>query len=183
MIINSKGYELKFIQTDFCRDKSDHLFTNIYTFFSSKTKLKYVIRAEYHSEDVFVVKFYCKAHRKSNHKYSKITNRGDVLNILVTNAKVIPDLLKKYPEASFGFTGSRSIDFRSNTIEGYQKNQRYRVYCNIVQTLIGSVTFTHFAYENISGYMLINNKHDIAAKKKYLEKMFIENYSEIHNIL
>lgn len=51
-------------------DQSDHLFTNVYRFKSTETKLTYIIRAEYHSEEVFGIKFHAKAHQKSRRKYS-----------------------------------------------------------------------------------------------------------------
>ena len=69
------GYPVKFIQRQRCKDPSAHLFTLIYKFYSPVTKYHYVIRAEYHEEDVFAMKFYCKKDRKSDTKYAKIINR------------------------------------------------------------------------------------------------------------
>ena len=63
-------YPLKFIQKDICKDGSDHLFTYIYKFTLTETYLHYIIRAEYHTENVFAVKFYSKKDRKS--QYSTI---------------------------------------------------------------------------------------------------------------
>jgi hypothetical protein len=96
---------------------------------------------------VFAVKFYAQQQRKSDFKYSLITNKDDVINILVTTAKVVPELLKDFPSASFGFTGARTYDYRSNKVEDYRRNQRFRVYKSIVPKLIGSKTFTHYEYE------------------------------------
>lgn len=184
MIIQSKGYDLKFIQREPSNDKSDHLFTLIYKFKSSKNKWNYILRAEYHKGDVFAVKFYAQQHSKSDYKYSKITNNNDVINILVTTAKIIPLLLADYPEASFGFTGARTLDEKSQKVENYEKNQRFRVYRNIITELIGNKTFTHYEYEQISGYLLINNYFlkNITKKEKELVDIFQTNYINLPDI-
>ena len=183
MIIFSEGYALKFIQKQKTNDESDHQFTLIYKFKSTKNKWNYIIRAEYHTGDIFAVKFYAQQHSKSDLKYSKITNKYDVLDILVTIAKLIPELLPQYPTASFGFAGARTIDEKSKKVEGYEKNQRFRVYRKVVVELIGDKTFTHYEYEKISGYLLINNANqNIAKKEKELILMFRTNYSDLPDI-
>ena len=126
MIIKSKGYELSFVQKKNIRE-SNHIFTFIYKFYSPHTKLHYVVNADYHNEDVFAIKFYAKIHKKSDYKYSKISNKGDLINILLTAAKVIPILHKEYLTASFAFSGARSIDIDSQKVENYQLNQRFRI--------------------------------------------------------
>ena len=83
LTFDCEGYELKFIQQDYCADGSAHLFSRIYKFYSPVTKYFYVVRAEYHEEDVFGIKFYCKKDRGDVLKYSKIVNKGDVGNILL----------------------------------------------------------------------------------------------------
>lgn len=50
-------YNIKFIQKDTCKDGSDHLFTFIYKFFCADSKLHYIVKAEYHTENVFAIKF------------------------------------------------------------------------------------------------------------------------------
>lgn len=183
MIINSKGYDLIFVQKQKSKDESDHLFTFIYKFKSVKNNWKYIIRAEYHTGNVFAIKFYAQQQSKSPIKYSKITNKGDIFNILVSTAKIIPDLLSKYPDASFGFTGARSVDLKAQKVENYDTNQRFRVYRMIVSSLIGTKTFTHFEYEKISSYLLINNKHsNIAYKEREFVKMFSYNYRDLPDL-
>ncbi|MGN6530349.1 MAG: hypothetical protein ACTHK0_01170, partial [Ginsengibacter sp.] len=61
-----------------------HLFSFIYKFYSPVTKYFYILHADYHEGDFFAVKFYCKKDRHSDFKYSKIINKGDVGNILMT---------------------------------------------------------------------------------------------------
>ena len=104
------------------------------------------------------IKFYVKQHSKSDLKYSLITNKGDIGNILITCAKVVPLLLREYPNASFGFLASRSIDPESKKVEGYYKNQRFKTYVYLCLKKFGSQTFEHIAYEKISSYLLVNKK-------------------------
>ncbi len=179
------GYDLDFIQKRNCKDGSAHLFSLIYKFYSPITHLHYVLTADYHEEDVFAVKFYAQMHRKSGFKYSLIVNKGDIGNILMTCLKVIPIILKKYPNASFGFIGSRSYDRKSKTLENYEKTQRFRVYKHIVVQTIGNETFQHYQYEDLSGYLLINRNNELsmAMKERAIAKMFATTYNNLQDVV
>ncbi len=183
MTFDYAGYELKFVQQERCKDGSSHQFTRIYKFYSSVTKYYYVLRAEYHEEAVFSIKFYCKKDRKSEFKYSKIINRGDVGNILITCVKAIPILLKDFPDASFGFIGARTLDSTSRKVEFYNNNQRFRVYKNVIAQKIGTLTFEHIEYPEISGYLLINRvTSDLAVKEIAIKRMFAATYNNLGDI-
>ena len=183
MIFNSKGYPLRFIQKQICRDASDHLFTLIFKFYSPVTRYAYVLRAEYHQEQVFALKFYAQKDSKSDYKYSRIINRGDVFNILITCLQSVQIILRDYPGASFGFIGARTIDPVSNRAEGYENTQRFRVYSQIVEDTIGYQTFEHFTYENVSGYLLVNRDvENIEDKERLIKQMFISTYNHLLDI-
>ena len=183
MNFNYQGYELKFIQKKPCRDESAHLFTIVFKFYSPVTKYFYVLHADYHDEDIFAIKFYCKKDKRSKYKYSKLVNRGDVGNILITCLKVLPLLLPQYPTASFSFVGSRTLDPVSQKLESYINNQRFRMYVYIVAKKIGVQTFTHLQYEHISGYVLLNNNSkDLIAKEAAIVAMFQNTYHSVHDI-
>ena len=50
----------------------------------------------------------------------------------------------------------------------------------MVVELIGDKTFTHYEYEKISGYLLINNAtENVAKKEKELISMFRANYLDL----
>jgi hypothetical protein len=180
MLIKTNGYPIKFIQTHPVKDESDHLKSFVFKFFSTKNKLHYIIRAEYHKNDFFAIKFYAKKDRKSENKYSKVTNKGDVASILVSSAKAIPYLLKEFPNASFGFIGSRTIDTKTQKVENYINNQRYRLYKYHLPQLIGNETFKHIAFKNSSAYALLNNnQEDLIIYEQKLKKMLINTYNDI----
>ena len=133
-----------FVQKEGNKDETSHLYSLIYKFFSPITGFKYILRADYHTFDVFAIKFYVDQQKESDKKYSIITNKGDAMNIIVTCAKVVPLLLVDYPHASFAFAGSRSIDKVSNKIEGYFQTQRFKIYSAFSARFFGRETFEHF---------------------------------------
>lgn len=142
-----------------------------------------MVRAEYHKHDFFAVKFYAKKDRRSDRKYNIVTNKGDVANILITCAKSIPYLLQFFPGASFGFIGSRTVDFNSEKVEGFVNNQRYRLYKYHLPQLIGSEIFLHVSFKTASSYALINKTNsDIDEYKERVKHMVISTYDEIMQI-
>lgn len=183
MTFDYEGYKIRFIQKEPCRDESAHLYTLVYKFFSPVTRYFYILRADYHEHDFFAVKFYCKKDKRSDNKYSKVINKGDIGNILITCAKIVPYLLIDYPNSSFGIAGARTIDPVSKTIETYYNNQRFRLYNYIIPKKIGQKTFAHFAYREISGYLLVNRTSgDIVKKERELREMLVTTYSQIHDL-
>lgn len=159
------------------------MFTLIFKFYSPVTRYAYVLRAEYHQEQVFALKFYAQKDSKSDYKYSRIINRGDVFNILITCLKSVQIILKDYPEASFGFIGARTIDPVANRAEDYENTQRFRVYSQIVENTIGDQTFEHFTYEAVSGYLLVNRSAgNIEDKERLVKQMFILTYNNLLDI-
>ena len=183
MKFNYSGYALKFIQKKPCKDESAHELTVIFKFHSPLTRLHYIINADYHKEDVFGIKFYAQKDSKSDLKYNKIINKGDLGNILITCAKAVPILLKKYPSASFGFIGSRSVDEKSLKAEDYHNNQRFKIYKYLVKKKFGTRTFEHFEYKTLSGYLLINKHNkDIQKKERAIVKMFSETYNHLPDL-
>jgi len=183
LIFNAQGYPLKFIQRRRCRDASAHLFTLIYKFYSPITRYAYILHADYHEENVFALKFYAQKDSRDDYKYSRITNKGDVFNILISCLRIVPIILNDYPGASFGFIGSRTVDRISGTVEDFRNTQRFRVYCGVVESTIGHHTFAHYTYEEVSGYLLINKAApDVELCEQAISKMFAATYNELPNI-
>jgi hypothetical protein len=177
---------LAFIQKDVCRDGTAHKYSLIYKFYSPHTKHHYILKAEYHDEDVYVVKFYVQSHH-STRRYSTITNRGDFCNIMITCCNLVPILLQDRPSVSFGFMGGRTIDSKSKNqakrLENLNNNQRFRLYSEIAALKFGQVTFEHIAYETISSYLLLNRScQDLGAKELAIKRMFVETYSDMLDV-
>jgi hypothetical protein len=95
----------------------------------------------------------------------------------------VPELLIEYPEASFGFCSSRTIDPKTKTVEGILANQRYRIYTYFIPRYFGSKTFKHFEYPKISSYLLVNKKSGMMSKReKDIVKMFSRTYVNLPDI-
>ena len=150
MTFDYPGYHIHFIQREPCNDRSAHQFSLIFKFFSPVTRYHYIVRAEYHNNHSFAIKFYSKKDRKSDFKYSKIVNRGDIGNILATSASVIPSLLEEFPRVSFAFAAARSVGNKNKPLEGYELTQRFKLYAYLMPLRFGSATFEHISYPNVS---------------------------------
>lgn len=159
------------------------MFTLIFKFYSPITRYAYILRAEYHREDVFALKFYAQKDSKSDYKYSNIINKGDVFNILITCLKSVQIILPNYPHASFGFIGARTFDPVANRVEDYENTQHFRVYSEVVESTIGGQTFEHFTYEVLSGYLLLNRAgRNIEDKERVIRQMFIRTYNNLLDV-
>lgn len=180
MTFDFPGYPIKFIQQQRCTDDTPHDFTRIYKFFSPATRYFYILRAEYHQGDIFAIKFYCKKDRKSRYKYAKIVNRGDLGNIVMSCARVIPALLQIYPKASFAFAASPSVD-NAGRREPIATTQRYRLYCYMIPRQFGQQTFAHFAYDKISSYLLYNRQS--AIPRTAVEQVLIATYPNLDALM
>ena len=114
-------FRLVFVQEEKAfkgRDSFDYAL--VYKFFTAHTnrcqRLKYILRVEAY-EDVFAIKFYAARDRKLEDKYNRIIKAHDyrnVLRIFITCASIIPDLLRRYPNASFAVNGAESFDLESD---------------------------------------------------------------------
>lgn len=150
--------------------------------------MHYIIRAEYHIEDVFAIKFYCKKDRKSPFKYNKILNKhtyGTVIKIFHTCLSLVPILLKKHPKCNFAIYSARSVDLKNpkRLTEDILINQRFRIYTPFIQQRIGSETFTHFKYDAISSYLLVNNQvGNVDIKENQIKTMFERTYQSLPDI-
>lgn len=183
MTFDHPGYKINFIQKRRIKDGTAHLFTFIYKFRSPITKYNYVIHADFHQEDVFAIKFYCKKDKRSNFKYSKIVNKGDLPNILITCARVVPVLLLQFPNASFGFASARTVDNTSKKVESFKNNQRFRIYRRLIPLKFGNLTFAHYEYEEISAYLLVNRlTTDLELRELHIKSMFAKTYNELHDL-
>ena len=180
---NSNKFDIPMLLEEFLRagidfDMSDRKFVDVQNIFHQMEQR--TLKAAY--------QFYCKKDKRSDFKYNKIINKHNsstVLKILNTCLSVVPMLLQLSPNCNFALLSSRSVDFSSSKrlTEGLPQNQRFRIYSRFIQERIGNITFTHFAYEKISSYLLINNNEkDIYAKETRVKEIFERTYKIIPDI-
>ena len=177
-MLESKGYNIKYIQKSSPGKSDDFVFAHIFKFHTCD-RLKYIIRAEMHEHETFVVKYYASIHKNLDNKYSMLTNKHKSIKIFITCASILPILLNMHPTASFAFNGSRTVDLVSDKIEGYHTNQRFRIYRHIADALIGRETFEHYEFPEMSSYLLVNrfSCEDTEIKKEEIKEMFLNIYN------
>jgi hypothetical protein len=94
---------------------------------------------------------------------------------------VIPLLLVQYPLASFGFAGARSVE--SKKAEGYENNQRFRIYSQLISKKIGYKTFEHFEYSHVSSYLLVNKDcKNVLVSEREIVKNLCATYLDLHDL-
>lgn len=158
MKITVSPLPIKFIQIHRYKTSENKIKCFVYKFYSPKTKLSYIINVDEHMLDTYAIKFYCTLHKRSRNKYSLITNRGHITEVLITVSSIIRVIINEInPKANIVFSGAPTV--RSRWVEDLRNNQRYRVYCNLVKLIIGEETFIHKKYEIIGGYALLNKLH------------------------
>lgn len=157
MIITSHPYPIKLIQRKQKWFKAPYISRYIFTFVSSRKKLRFVIEIDEFEHNFYAIKFYPKHLKKSVDRYNLITNNGDVIRILLSCASSIPIILEKNKLASFGFVGSRIKSKKNKSFsESFYQNKRYRIYSTLIQEVIGNKYFDHFEFNNLSAYLLLN---------------------------
>ena len=176
-MLDSKPYDIQFVQRSSCQKGDDFDFVYIYKFFGHN-RLKYILRAEQFKNNVFSIKFYADKDKGRDDKYYRLTNNYNAARVIVTCASVIPLLLKDNPTASFCFNASRSRDEIEQMIEPRENNQRYRLYKYAVPVFFGNAAFEHYAFDEVSSYLLVNknatpNPDDL---KDTIKDMFLELY-------
>lgn len=176
-MFDSTPYKINFIQKSSPSISDDFLFCEIYKFFTVD-KLKYIIRAEFFENNVICVKYYVARDRKREDKYSILTNRYNAHFIFSTCACMLPILLDKYPSHSFAFNASRTVNLKMDFREQCNNNQRYRIYERIITKYVGSKTFEHYSFSEVSSYLLINRIgcSDVELKKQSIRNMFLNLY-------
>lgn len=85
-----------------------------------------------------------------------------------------------YPATFFAILGARSYDPMSDKVEQSANTQRFRIYRYIATRKFGQVTFAHFEYIDISGYVLVNRSSgNVEQRERVIAEMFARTYNEI----
>lgn len=185
MFDSIRPYELKQIQIDHS-PKANELFEEcfIFKFFTDEQtkggKTRYIARAEVYGECI-AVKFYPQS-ADEDHRYSTSTNRfttKGALKVIITCASLIPIMMKRYPNASFVIKASEGIDLQTNMEEPENNNQRFRIYRNVLMSVIGDKNFQHCEYSDVSIYFLINRRDcdDMLEKRDRIKKEMIDRFN------
>lgn len=180
-------YDLKFIQADNPKKEGD-LFDRceIYKFFAetrNNGNVRYIVRAEFYG-DCIAIKFYPQSSIEE-YRYKIVYGRFSyigVLRIILTCASLIPYFINgHYPQHSFVIKASETIDPVTKTEEPENENQRFRIYRNALEKVIGNSIFEHYEFKNVSVYALINKRcekdKDVESTKKRIMAYLVEKFN------
>jgi len=122
--------------------------------FKSKSRQAYIVEVdEFEEFQLYVVKFYLKAHRYSKRKFQLLTKLNEPAGIITTCINIMAHFYEKNPYCSFGFIGMNSEN------ETEYATKRYRVYQKVMCRLFSPVQFLHYEYRPKSAYLLLNRDY------------------------
>lgn len=138
----------------------------------------YIVEVELYSYDVYILKFYLKAHRQSDNKFSLLSNDNDAQGVIRTVLDIALEILEyENPRASFGFVGSHKISKKGT--ERIENTQRFRVYRDLMRNYFGDLTWHHYESINSSSYLMLNSCHtDPDEKIAAITEMFKGIYEQ-----
>ncbi len=138
--------------------------------FVAKNNQRYIVNVEQYKYNLYIIKFYLKAHSDSPNKFALLTGFNDAVKVINTCLEIMIYLYKLDKTASFGFIGANLLgEDKANT-------KRFRIYNKIMQNLFSPLKFNHYNYPEKSAYLLLNKSNTIAALLSKIERMFAEFY-------
>ena len=145
----------------------DYQIEHLYAF-RGKGKHRYIIRVEQYDYFLYAVKFHLKSHTHSPEKYNVLTGFHDMKGCVGTCLKVMLEIYKNNPYASFCFIGANSKE------ENKEQTRRFLIYQRVMKNYFSDVHFFHTTVEKESFYMMLNrlNDKDFAAIFKIVKKLF-----------
>lgn len=147
----SDGYPFIFQMTD--REGCDKFLieTLQYRFKSEKSHHAYIVRIEEYRSHAYCVKFFDKANINSKNRYSIRSNTFEVRTILYTIFRIMLDVLKRDPLASFFFIGAEDEKDQKGMV-----SRRFRLYRRFVLSTVSDEKFDHYRRNDLSLYILVN---------------------------
>lgn len=151
------------------------------TIYSFKTdNEKYLVEVEHYRSDVFVIKYFLKKHKSNKKRFNLLSHEFKCSRIVATCIILVMSILKKHPNASFGFLGAHTIDLSNKYEEKKFNTRRFRIYKYAIEELIGTENFSHYMDVTNSTYLIVNNKvgnTDVFSANA--TNMFIEIHPEL----
>lgn len=140
-------------------------------------KLLYIVELFRFQLDVYILKFYPKALRLSEDKFTK-TLKGFYVYappIFRTCAEICIDILNSNTNASFGFVASEK------QAEEEYYNTRFRIYKSLVSDWFPESRFIHTTNESKGFYLLVNKQNcdDHEDRLREITIMLAKTYEDI----
>ena len=130
--------------------------------FLTKNGVRYNVDIEQHTHDLFILKFHQDKHRRRKDKYRILTGEYDAYRVFSTILNITIDVYEKFPMASFGFVGARSLDEKSR-----EKTKRWKLYSRIMVDYFSPSQFHHASMPEKSLFVALNSQ-----KEKQVPKLW-----------
>ena len=146
-----------------------------YSFKCARTRQMYIVIVLHFELDIYIIKFYLKAHRLSPNKFKLLTKLNNVTRILVTCIEILVSIYQKHPNASFGFIGERG-EYETDEI-----TKRFSLYRRLVINTFSEKLFLHRQYEEENAYIMFSKNNTTPNLIYKVEKLFTTNYHLVTN--
>lgn len=135
----------------------------------------YLVEIEVYIHNIYIVKFYLKKDKQNPLKYHLLTNENRGSRVISTCIRIMFDIFSQNKLASFGFIGANTIQKESGFEEPKQSTKRFKIYKMTMQALFGAETFTHYADNKHSAYLMVNNKSASNTNIQQVAKQMFED--------
>ena len=115
---------------------------------------RYIVAVEQYSYNTYAVKFHLFEHRRYKHKYSILSHQFECSRVLTTVGRIMIEVLKENPFASFAFIGSPLPKEKPNN------TKRFRVYSKVMRQVISTTQMEHYLSPNSSCYIILNRHNE-----------------------
>jgi len=151
------AYSYKFVGKEKGEDGSyvAHLFR-----FKTRQNRTIIFRAEVfdNPHPIVVVKFFDKAHRLSEKRFSLLTNTGGFGSIVATCINIMfKDLVGSNPYLSFAFMGAPKP--KELAQKRLHNTQRFRLYALLMKRKFTPLHYQHAIMETYSCYLILNRDY------------------------
>lgn len=160
---------------------------HLLTFRTSKNRVIIVNVHEHQEHSLYVLKFFDKNHRLSDHKFSLLTADGEASAIINTNIAIMQYFYKQNPYASFAFMGAPTqeeieINLQNHHHSAYS-TKRFKLYRRIMSLFFNPAQFLHVQNIQCSAYLMANRDflypNNEPMLKKIIERLKVSYLDEI----
>ena len=156
----------------YTRSAKKNIILGIRHFSFSTPKHRYLVEAEQYINHIYIVQYYPAKYKKHTKKYMLLTHEFKCMPIIGTCIKIMLSILEKDKLATFSFIGANTYDPISDTEEGIDRNQRWKVYKYAMEAKMGTEIFTHAMVPALSRYVMINKQQDIDFMLYEIDRIF-----------
>ncbi|MCC6413495.1 MAG: hypothetical protein IT270_17685 [Saprospiraceae bacterium] len=126
---------------------------HLFVFRTTKRRCIIFEAHEFSTCPLMVVKFFDKAHKLSDKRFSLLNGSNEAGSIIRTALEIMLELYKSNPFLSFAFMGAPDED------GDLRETRRFRIYREMLKRLFSDLDFQHIQQKEKSLYVLLNRNY------------------------